>query len=132
MAQAKSNEAEELRKKLRHQTAQLEVEKRKCKDLEEQLSIRDTKLENARLDDEGPKAEEKNSTESTDVGEEETRSVRTQLSKKDDEIRVLTEKLQHANAKLYETKNACTSLRQEVNKAQKVRTIGLLFPVTSG
>lgn len=39
---------------------------------------------------------------------------------KDGEIKVLQEKLAQSNARLYECKNTCLTLRQEINKAQKV------------
>ncbi|XP_043288505.1 coiled-coil domain-containing protein 13-like [Venturia canescens] len=41
-------------------------------------------------------------------------------SQDEDRMKTLKEKLQQANAKLCETKNNCTHLRQELNKAQKV------------
>ncbi|XP_012141652.1 uncharacterized protein LOC100882920 isoform X2 [Megachile rotundata] len=44
----------------------------------------------------------------------------SQTKEKDDQIKCLTEKLQQTQTKLYESKNTCTRLKQEINKLHKL------------
>ncbi|KAK2587141.1 hypothetical protein KPH14_002899 [Odynerus spinipes] len=102
----------ELSKRCREQTAEIEVLKTKCKTLEGSLTNKTTELENLK-DQIARSKESSESRSSTD----ETQS----LSKEDeDKIKSLTEKLQQVQTKLYESKNAYASLKQEFNKAQKL------------
>lgn len=41
--------------------------------------------------------------------------------KNHDQVKNLREQLAQSNAKLYESKNTCLSLRQELHKVQKVK-----------
>lgn len=43
-----------------------------------------------------------------------------QAKEDEDRVKYLTEKLQQSQAKLYESKNTCASLKQELSKLHKV------------
>lgn len=47
-------------------------------------------------------------------------TLEEELKNREEEIRLLKDKLSQTNLKLYESKNNCTLLRQDINKAQKV------------
>lgn len=58
----------------------------------------------------------------------EEKDSRSNSSSKDDErIKCLKNKLQRVQTKLCESRNTCASLRQEINKAQKVFVFLLLY-----
>ncbi|XP_043256883.1 coiled-coil domain-containing protein 13-like [Colletes gigas] len=91
----------ELSKRCREQTAEIEVLKSKCKNLEINLVTKETEL--------------KNEDSILDKGTENSQS-------KEDEHRTkhLIDKLQQTQTKLYESKNTCVSLKQEINKLHKL------------
>ncbi|XP_076668040.1 coiled-coil domain-containing protein 13 [Andrena cerasifolii] len=100
----------ELSKRCREQTAEIEVLKSKCKSLEVHVASKEAELESERRGRIGSKAPD-SSQESGESGQA-----------KEDEGRVtyLTERLQQSQTKLYESKNTCASLKQELNKLHKL------------
>ncbi|XP_043489333.1 coiled-coil domain-containing protein 13-like [Polistes fuscatus] len=94
----------ELSKKCKEQTTEIEVLKTKCKHLEDNLCI-------------------------LDKG---TGDVQSLSKENEDKMKILTDKLQQVKTKLYESKNAYTSLKQDFNKAQKLlcREVGDNVTVT--
>ena len=46
--------------------------------------------------------------------------ISAELDEKNEQVKSLTERLQQITSKLYESKNAYTTLKQDFNKAQKV------------
>ncbi|KAG7201282.1 hypothetical protein KM043_004060 [Ampulex compressa] len=101
----------ELSKKCRERTAEVEVLKSKCKNLEANLANTKANLEKERR-------EIKRLSSDTPI--DSTESSQTSSKGDEDRVKFLTEKLQQTQAKLYESKNMCASLKQEVNKAQKL------------
>ncbi|CAK9830986.1 Coiled-coil domain-containing protein 13 [Anthophora retusa] len=100
----------ELSKRCREQTAEIEVLKSKCKNLEDNLTNKETELENERRE-----------RECTKVDPSSQKSTENDQPKEDeDRTKNLLEKLQQTQAKLYESKNTCASLKQEINKLHKL------------
>ncbi|XP_034173319.1 uncharacterized protein LOC117601090 isoform X2 [Osmia lignaria lignaria] len=99
----------ELSKRCREQIAEIEVLKSKCKNLENNLASKEMELENERrclkTDD--------------DSSEKSTETNNNQAKEKDDQMKLM-EKLQQTQTKLYESKNNCASLKQEINKLHKL------------
>ncbi|KAF7383383.1 hypothetical protein HZH66_012733 [Vespula vulgaris] len=102
----------ELSKKCREQTAEIEVFKTKCKTLEGTLASKMAELENLKHE----LARSKETPESRNS----TEDVQSVSKEDEDKIKILTEKMQQVQTKLYESKNAYASLKQEFNKAQKL------------
>ncbi|KAF7384766.1 hypothetical protein HZH68_014378 [Vespula germanica] len=102
----------ELSKKCREQTAEIEVFKTKCKTLEGTLASKMAELENLKHE----LARSKETPESRNS----TENVQSVSKEDEDKIKILTEKMQQVQTKLYESKNAYASLKQEFNKAQKL------------
>ncbi|XP_029678452.1 coiled-coil domain-containing protein 13 [Formica exsecta] len=114
----------ELGKKYRNQTAEIEALKTKCKNLEATLVIKDDELERQRaklqriLKSETHKNFGEKDGNQDNIGEKDSRS--NSSSKDDERIKCLKNKLQRVQTKLCESRNTCASLRQEINKAQKL------------
>ncbi|KAL6267308.1 hypothetical protein P5V15_000383 [Pogonomyrmex californicus] len=114
----------ELSKKYRDRTAEMEVLKTKCKNLEATLIIKDDELERQRKELQQIFKSEIhkdscNKDENLDnIGEKDSSNS---LGRGDQErIKCLKNKLQRVQAKLCESRNTCAALRQEINKAQKL------------
>ncbi|XP_011703109.1 PREDICTED: coiled-coil domain-containing protein 13 isoform X3 [Wasmannia auropunctata] len=97
----------ELSKKYRDQTAEMEALKTKCKNLEATLVIKDDDLERQR-------------TELQQILKSEIRKDSDDSKGDEERIKCLENKLQRVQAKLSESRNTCVTLRQEINKAQKL------------
>ncbi|KAL6439018.1 hypothetical protein ACFW04_003786 [Cataglyphis niger] len=112
----------ELGKKYRNQTAEIEALKTKCKNLEATLVIKDDELERQRAElQQILKSETHKNSENGSQDNIEEKDSRSNSSSKDDErIKCLKNKLQRVQTKLCESRNTCASLRQEINKAQKL------------
>ena len=118
------NTIEQFSEKCKHQTAEIEALKIKCKKLTEKLTeVEKVKVIEVKRNDEKEEAKNEVFDNSRELFEEERRRFQNQLLEKEEQVKILNEKLQQTNAKLYETKNNCTLLRQEINKAQKVLAI---------
>ncbi|KAL2738747.1 coiled-coil domain-containing protein 13 isoform X1 [Vespula squamosa] len=102
----------ELSKKCREQTAEIEVFKTKCKNLEGNLASKMAELENLKY--------ELTRSKETPESRNSTGDVQSVSKEDEDKIKILTEKMQQVQTKLYESKNAYASLKQEFNKAQKL------------
>ncbi|XP_043525600.1 spindle pole body component 110 [Frieseomelitta varia] len=100
----------ELSKRCREQIAEIEVLKSKCKNLEVHITNKETELENERHESRRLK---------TDASSHES-TKNNQLKEDEDRVKQLVEKLQQTQIKLYETKNTCASLKQEINKLHKL------------
>ncbi|KAK9308213.1 hypothetical protein QLX08_001689 [Tetragonisca angustula] len=100
----------ELSKRCREQIAEIEVLKSKCKNLEVHITNKETELENERHESRRLK---------TDASSQES-TKNNQLKEDEDRVKQLVEKLQQTQIKLYETKNTCASLKQEINKLHKL------------
>nr|XP_031839439.1 coiled-coil domain-containing protein 13 [Nomia melanderi] len=99
----------ELSKRCREQTAEIEVLKSKCKTLEIHLDNKEAELENERSDRKRSK---------TNASQESTENTRAKED--EDQTRQLNERLQQTQTKLYESRNTCASLKQEINKLHKL------------
>ncbi|XP_076245371.1 uncharacterized protein LOC143185927 [Calliopsis andreniformis] len=125
----------ELSKRCREQTAELEVLKSKCKNLENNLASKVAELENESQERRRSKASD--SSQESELyrtfllrnqrknGSDRLDSILdkgTENNQKEDEDRIkyLTEKLQQTQTKLYDSKNTCASLKQEINKLHKL------------
>ncbi|XP_071575219.1 uncharacterized protein [Temnothorax nylanderi] len=97
----------ELSKKCRDRTAEVEALKTKCKNLEATLVIKDDELGRQR-------------TELQQILKSEVRKDSGDSKGDEERFRCLKNKLQRVQAKLCESRNTCASLRQEINKAQKL------------
>ncbi|CAK9800056.1 Coiled-coil domain-containing protein 13 [Anthophora plagiata] len=100
----------ELSKRCREQTAEIEVLKSKCKNLEDNLTNKETELENERRE-RGCSKIDPSSQKSTE---------NDQPKEDEDRTKSLLEKLQQTQTKLYESKNTCATLKQEINKLHKL------------
>ncbi|XP_076635480.1 coiled-coil domain-containing protein 13 [Colletes latitarsis] len=100
----------ELSKRCREQTAEIEVLKSKCKSLEINLVNKETALKN--------EIYERRRSQTIDFSQKSTENSQS----KEDEHRMkhLIDKLQQTQTKLYESKNTCVSLKQEINKLHKL------------
>ncbi|XP_015188292.1 PREDICTED: putative leucine-rich repeat-containing protein DDB_G0290503 [Polistes dominula] len=103
----------ELSKKCKEQSAEIEILKTKCKHLEDNLASKIVELNNL-------KHEITNLTNKSTESDNSTGDVRSLSKDNEDKMKILTDKLQQVKTKLYESKNAYTSLKQEFNKAQKL------------
>ncbi|GAB1860624.1 Coiled-coil domain-containing protein 13 [Camponotus japonicus] len=114
----------ELGKKYRNQTAEVETLKTKCKNLEATLVIKNEELERQKTElQQSLKSEARKNFGDKDGNQDNTgeKDSRNNSSTKDDErIKCLKNKLQRAQTKLCESRNTCATLRQEINKAQKL------------
>ncbi|XP_048507334.1 uncharacterized protein LOC105693140 [Athalia rosae] len=108
----------ELSKKCRERTAEVEALKTKCKNLESKLSESEIRLQCKKSRGNGMTG--KSSYDSGDGNIDRPLTLEEELKCREEETKVLREKLHHINSKLYESKNTCTYLRQEINKAQKL------------
>ncbi|XP_076751980.1 coiled-coil domain-containing protein 13 [Xylocopa sonorina] len=99
----------ELSKRCREQTAEIEVLKSKYKNLEINLTNKEIELENERYG---------KYTKINDSSQESTGN--NQPKESEDRMKPLLEKLQQSQTKLYESKNTCASLKQEINKLYKL------------
>ncbi|KOC68310.1 Coiled-coil domain-containing protein 13 [Habropoda laboriosa] len=100
----------ELSKRCREQISEIEVLKSKCKNLEYNLTNnKATELENERR--------ERGLTK-IDSSNESTENNQPKID--EDRLKHLLEKLQQTQGKLYESKNNCASLKQEINKLHKL------------
>ncbi|XP_011630105.1 coiled-coil domain-containing protein 13-like [Pogonomyrmex barbatus] len=135
----------ELSKKYRDRTAEMEVLKTKCKNLEATLIIKDDELERQRKElQQIFKSEihkdscnklviyshyliilylscDCNVKEDENLDNIKEKDSSNSLGRGDQErIKCLKNKLQRVQAKLCESRNTCAALRQEINKAQKL------------
>ncbi|XP_066583826.1 coiled-coil domain-containing protein 13 [Prorops nasuta] len=94
----------QMSRKCRDQAAEIEVLKTKCKKLENNLIGKDE------------------SRSSIKIGHEISCRENREYWNRNDESRVklLNEKLQRVRAKLHKSRNTCNTLKQEINKAQKL------------
>ncbi|XP_017765972.1 PREDICTED: spindle pole body component 110 [Eufriesea mexicana] len=99
----------ELSKRCREQTAEIEVLKSKCRNLEIHLTARETELKNERYERRRLK---------NDSSQESTKN--NQLKDDEDRNKQLLEKVQQTQTKLYESRNTCVSLKMEINKLHKL------------
>nr|XP_012215098.1 PREDICTED: coiled-coil domain-containing protein 13 [Linepithema humile] len=105
----------ELSKKYRDRTAEMEAVKTKCRNLEATLVIKDNELERQRVELQQILKSETQDENQDNIGE------KNPSGKNDEErIKCLKNKLQRVQAKLCESRNTCASLRQDINKAQKL------------
>lgn len=95
----------ELTKKIRHLNAEVEKERHKAKVLHKKLSD----LETSNNEPEGKPSE--NTAQPVETKSSET------------EVKTLTEKLSVTNKKLFDSRNDCQMLKQELKTTQKVSTL---------
>ncbi|XP_014472720.1 PREDICTED: coiled-coil domain-containing protein 13-like [Dinoponera quadriceps] len=119
-----ANKLSELGKKYRNQTAEMEILKVKCENLQATLSVKEDELKRQRAElrqivkCEGCK-DSSGENRSQDNGEE--KDSGNSSSKSDNErIKCLKNKLQWTQIRLCESRNTCAALRQEIKKAQKL------------
>ncbi|XP_026824385.1 coiled-coil domain-containing protein 13 [Ooceraea biroi] len=113
----------ELSKKYRDRTAEMEALKTKCKNLGATLIIKEDELERQRAELQRiVKSEARKDSGDTNQINIEEKELRNNLSGRTDreQVKCLKNKLQRAQTKLCESRNMCATLRQEINKAQKL------------
>ncbi|XP_072751070.1 coiled-coil domain-containing protein 13 [Anoplolepis gracilipes] len=108
----------ELGKKYRNQTAEVEILKTKCKNLEATLVIKNDELERQKVELQQILKSEK--YKNSDDNRNQDNIEEKDSSSKDEQIKCLKNKLQRVQTKLCESRNTCAALRQEINKAQKL------------
>ncbi|XP_046415672.1 coiled-coil domain-containing protein 13 [Neodiprion fabricii] len=108
----------ELSKKCREQTAEVEVLKTRCKTLESKLAENEKEPRKNSENLEVVRRTSRSDSRSDEIKRPLT--IEEEMKNREEQIKTLQDKLQQVSSKLYESKNTCTSLRQELNKAQKL------------
>ncbi|XP_067205747.1 coiled-coil domain-containing protein 13 isoform X2 [Linepithema humile] len=111
----------ELSKKYRDRTAEMEAVKTKCRNLEATLVIKDNELERQRVElQQILKSETRKNSNNKDENQDNIGEKNPSGKNDEERIKCLKNKLQRVQAKLCESRNTCASLRQDINKAQKL------------
>ncbi|XP_067205746.1 coiled-coil domain-containing protein 13 isoform X1 [Linepithema humile] len=99
----------------------MEAVKTKCRNLEATLVIKDNELERQRVElQQILKSETRKNSNNKDENQDNIGEKNPSGKNDEERIKCLKNKLQRVQAKLCESRNTCASLRQDINKAQKL------------